>query len=251
MRVAEPGPAPGSDDPRESIASAGGMRGVVFLRWALVIAAVVVAQSVAHLALVLGANRIDTFVDLDRSNGLPDLVSTLVLAAATAGAVKLSLRQPAERPSLALLLAALLGALTVSDLLHDGAHPYRNTGPLVIGFVLCTVALLALLAVDAGGRVRATLAVGVCFLACSFLVIGLDRLDHWFERERGDPIAEYQIVVKEGLELFGWGLVALGLWDFALEGQAARNGAVRRTSGSAPRRSGDGRRVSRRSRLRT
>jgi hypothetical protein len=57
-------------------------------------------------------------------------------------------------------------------------------------------------------------------LAASFFVTGLDRLDHWFERERGDPIAEYQIVAKEGLELLGWSLVALALWDEALRRRA-------------------------------
>jgi hypothetical protein len=59
-------------------------------------------------------------------------------------------------------------------------------------------------------------------LLCSFLVSGLDRYDHRFERERGDPIAEYQIVAKEGLELLGWSLVALALWDEALRRRRAR-----------------------------
>jgi hypothetical protein len=51
----------------------------------------------------------------------------------------------------------------------------------------------------------------------SFYVNALDQVDaQRFERERGDPIAEYQIVAKEGLELLGWSLVALALWDEAL-----------------------------------
>ena len=58
-------------------------------------------------------------------------------------------------------------------------------------------------------------------LAGSFLVGGLERFDPMrFQRERGDPIAEYQIVAKEGLELLGWSLVALALWDEALRGAA-------------------------------
>ena len=53
-------------------------------------------------------------------------------------------------------------------------------------------------------------------LCGSFLVTALDEVDAGrFERERGDPIAEYQIVAKEGLELLGWSLVALALWDEA------------------------------------
>jgi 4-hydroxybenzoate polyprenyltransferase len=86
----------------------------------------------------------------------------------------------------------------------------------VIGLVLVTVGLLALIATDASTPARWTLGVAMCFLACSFLIIGLDRVDHRFERERGDPTAEYQIVAKEGLELLGWSLVALALWDEAL-----------------------------------
>ena len=41
-------------------------------------------------------------------------------------------------------------------------------------------------------------AVAAVILVASFLVNGLDRADQWFERARGDPIAEYQIVAKEG-----------------------------------------------------
>jgi hypothetical protein len=67
-----------------------------------------------------------------------------------------------------------------------------------------------------------TLLLTGALLLCSFLVSGLDRYDHRFERERGDPIAEYQIVAKEGLELLGWSLVALALWDEALRRRRAR-----------------------------
>jgi hypothetical protein len=63
--------------------------------------------------------------------------------------------------------------------------------------------------------VQATLAVGGCALVGSFLVMGLDRFDPWFARERGDAVAEYEIVAKENLELLGWSLVALALWDAA------------------------------------
>lgn len=199
------------------------MRGSVFAVWAFAIAALVAGQSGAHLALVLGADRIGTFVDLDRSNGLPDLVSTVVLAVAASGAAALALGEAraGRRPVPWLVAAMLLAALALADLLHDGAHPYRNSGPLVIWLVLSTVGLLALLATGASRRVRWTLGAALCFLACSFLLIGLDRLDQWFERERGDSVAEYQIVAKEGLELLGWALVALALWDEALRRRRA------------------------------
>jgi hypothetical protein len=61
-----------------------------------------------------------------------------------------------------------------------------------------------------------TLAVGVLMLASSFFVTGLDRLNHRFERARGERTSEFEIVAKEGLELLGWSLIALALWDEAL-----------------------------------
>jgi hypothetical protein len=106
--------------------------------------------------------------------------------------------------------------LTVADLLHDGAHPSSEVGRLVIALVTATAGLLVTVGLEAAGRTRATLAAAGIALACSFLVSGLDRFDIWFERMRGDPVAEYQIVAKEGLELVGWSLVALALWDESL-----------------------------------
>ncbi len=51
-------------------------------------------------------------------------------------------------------------------------------------------------------------AAAVLVLCGSFLVTALDNVDAGrFERARGDSIAEYEIVVKEGLELLGWSLV--------------------------------------------
>ena len=43
-------------------------------------------QSAAHVWETLSQGRIDTALDLDRSNGLPDLLSTAVIAAAAVGA---------------------------------------------------------------------------------------------------------------------------------------------------------------------
>jgi hypothetical protein len=73
-------------------------------------------------------------------------------------------------------------------------------------------------------------ALAIGCLAVSFLIIGLDRLDRRFERERGDLIAEYQIVAKEGLELIGWSLVALALWDAALERRPGTTKTSRRAA---------------------
>jgi hypothetical protein len=177
------------------------------------ITGLVAVQSTAHLYEVLRLHRIGTLVDLDRSNGLPDVVSTLALLVAVVGAVALARHCSGRRELEAWSLAALLVALAVADALHEGPHPSAGRGWSVIALVFATGVLLGLVARGSGRRPRATIVVAGVLLVGSFLVNGLDRASHRFERERGDRIAEYQIVAKEGLELLGWSLVALALWD--------------------------------------
>jgi hypothetical protein len=209
--------------------SRSGLGGRAFAAVVVAIVAIAVAQSVMHLVVRLGLDRADTLVDLDRSNGLPDLVSTVALAACAVGAAVLAWRIAGSRRTAAAAAAALLAALTVADVMHDGAHPFRRAGPLVIATVLATAALLAYIAVDASHRARITLAVAAVVLGGSFLVTGLDRLE-WFDRNRGEPIAEYRVVAKEGLELLGWSLMALALWD-----EAVRCGPLTSTTARASR----------------
>ena len=183
------------------------------------IAAALVAcllQSGLHLAVVLGDDRVGSLFDLDRSNGVPDVISTLVLAAAFGGAAGLAACAVGRERMRAAGLAVMLGGLTAADAAHVGPHPSSVLAWLVITLVVLTGVLLAFAAVAWSDRSRVAVAVAACTLAASFLVNALDRLDaQRFERERGDAIAEYQIVVKEGLELLGWSLVALVLWDEA------------------------------------
>jgi hypothetical protein len=196
-------------------------RGVVGL--ALVaICATAVLQTFLHLDLALGAHRFGTIFDLDRSNGVPDLVSTLTLTAACAGAALLALRESGVRRPTAGALACLLGLLTLADALHDGAHPTRPYGVLVVAISIAAVVLLFRVARNAPWVPRVLIAASFLALAVAFVVPALDRYDQRFERERGDPVREYQIVVKEGLELVGWSLVALALWL-----EAGRRGPVR------------------------
>jgi len=124
-----------------------------------------------------------------------------------------------RRPLAAAAAACLLAALTVADLMHDGAHPFRRAGPLVIAIVLATAAVLAFIAVAASHRTRVTLVVAAAVLGGSFLAAGLDRLE-WFDPNPGEPITEYRVVAKEGLELLGWSLVALALWGEAFRRRA-------------------------------
>jgi hypothetical protein len=182
----------------------------------IVIAVLVVAQSVVHLLVVLRLHRVDTLVDLDRSNGLPDIVSTAALMLAALGAGAVARRERGLQRVAAGLLASLLAALMLADAFHDGAHPSSAKGWYVIGLVAVAAGLLTVAALCAAPRAQVTLAIAVLGLGTSFLVTGLNRFDHRFERGREDPIAEYQIVAKDGLELLGWSLVALALWDEAL-----------------------------------
>jgi hypothetical protein len=187
-----------------------------FVAILLAITSLVVVQSVVHLVVVLSLNRIATVVDLDRSNGLPDVVSTIALTLGAIGGGVVAHKEQGAQQAQAAALALVLSLVTLADLLHDGPHPSLPTGPYVIGVVMAAGLLVLGLALASGARAQCTFAVGVLALVLSFFVSGLDKADGWFARERGDPIAEYQIVAKEGLELLGWSLVALALWDEAL-----------------------------------
>jgi hypothetical protein len=200
----------------------GGLGGRAFAAWVAGIVAVVALQSVVHLVVVLGAGDLHSVFDLDRSNGVPDLVSTLALAVATAGAAATAWVETGGRRLLPSVLAVALAGLTLADLLHEGAHPSSRDGTVVVALVFAAAVLLGAIGVGAGRRVQVTLLAAACLLAVSFLTSGLDRFDQWFERRRGDPVAEYRIVAKEGLELLGWSLVGLALWDEALRRRAVR-----------------------------
>jgi hypothetical protein len=189
---------------------------LAFVGALLTIGLLVAAQSVVHLFVVLHLHRLDTFVDLDRSNGLPDIISTIALALAALGASAVVRRESGAQRVIGMSLAGVLTVLTLADLFHDGAHPSSTKGWYVIVFVAVAAVLLGFVGLTAGRRGRVTLAVGVLMLASSFFVTGLDRLNHRFERARGERTSEFEIVAKEGLELLGWSLIALALWDEAL-----------------------------------
>lgn len=182
-----------------------------------VVVAVVVLQSVVHLAVTLWAGRLRTAFDLDTSNGVPDLVSSAVLAAAAVGAALLV--PTASRPAVPTALTIGLASLTVADVAHTGPHPGSGIGWLVI-VVSVLSALLVLAATRSSGRDMWTATVGGLMLLGSFLVNGLDRIAPSLDRDRGDPLQELQIIAKESFELLGWSLVALALWSAAMRRRA-------------------------------
>ena len=129
------------------------------------------------------------------------------------------------------LTAPGLALLTLADVVHDGAHPAETVGRIVIGVSVGTLVLLGFATV---GRSRLTLAVATCLLVGAFLADGVDRITQRFEPQRGDWPTESQIVVKEGLELLGWSLVALAVWDEAIRRRRARGSVPTARASRAP-----------------
>lgn len=151
--------------------------------------------------------------------GSPTSAPRIALGVAAVVAATLAWCSSTPRRWIAATLAVDLALLTVFDPLHDGAHPSTSTGRGVVVLAVVAVGLLVITGIGFSRRGRATLFAAILLLAGSFLTNGLDNLDLWFERLRGDPIREYQIVVKQGLELASWALIALAVW-----GEALRNG---------------------------
>jgi hypothetical protein len=104
-------------------------------------------------------------------------------------------------------------------------------GRIVIGVSVGTLVLLGFATV---GRSRLTLAVAACLLVGAFLADGVDRVTERFEPQRGDWPTESQIVVKEGLELLGWSLVALAVWDEAIRRRRVRGSVSTARASRAP-----------------
>jgi hypothetical protein len=176
----------------------------------------IVLQSVGHIWQTLGRHELGGAVDLDRSNGIPDLLSTVVIATAAAGAAGLAGQTAGPARRRAAALACTLALVGAEDLLH--LRPERTASGVATGVTaVIGLALLLWLAVEpaTGLRARCTLTVGLVALSASLVAGELPQIDQWFERARGDPVIEWQIVAKQGLELAGWWLVAVALWDAA------------------------------------
>ena len=187
--------------------------------------AVVAAQSVAHLVVTLGAHidfgRSASVFDLERSNGVPDIVSTAVIVAAAVGATVLAVHARHARLQATFLAAALLVVAT-DDALHDGYGGAGSDRLVVLGALLAAVTLTTWIALRTGGVARTCLLVGLVLLVLDVKApFAYDQLMNivgqpWIVR--GDVLYELGVVLDEGMELMGWVLVAVGLWDAALAG---------------------------------
>lgn len=196
--------------------------------------ALVAAQSVAHFVVTLGANldfgQSDSVFDLERSNGVPDVVSTAVIVAAAVGAIVLAGRARHGRLLAAGLAAALLVVAT-DDTLHDGYDGAGSDRLVVLGALLTTVMLTTWVALRAHGVARTCLLVGLALLVLDVKApFVYDQLMNTVGQPwvvRGDLLYELGVVLDEGMELMGWALVAVGLWEVALATRAATSEARR------------------------
>jgi hypothetical protein len=182
-----------------------------------------VAQSLADLVASLGFHSYHSVVDLDRNNGVPDVVSTVAIISAALGAIAMSIRAQHGRLRLA-LLALVLTLIALADAFQAEVDRSTRSGQAV----LATIALAALLLLSASlemprwARVSTLVGLGSLAVAASGAVAydailnptGLGDLG------RGDVIYELGIVGKQGLELAGWILVAVGLWAAASDAAA-------------------------------
>jgi len=180
------------------------------------VAILVLLQSIAHLTATGPYGELDSIVDLDRSNAIPDVVSTIVITIAAAGAVAVAWRAHGRERASALLLAASLCVIAVDDIVGVDRDATAAATLTVTGLAVLAVAITAANAGEAGTRPAATIATGLVALVATLVVGQLPELAPWFERARGDMVIELQIIVKQGLELAGWSLVAIGLWDRAV-----------------------------------
>ena len=186
-------------------------------------------QSATGLVAALGLNSYDSLFDLDRNNGIPDLLSTAAIIAGAVGAAKLAASSVRERWQ-AVALAVLLSLVALDDLLQREAG-VRDLSELSVLLPLVTLTLLVLaIARKAPRRAGLTLVIGLFLLLVA--VKNAYEYDQFLnilgrgDQERGDLDYELGIVLKQGLELLGWSFVAIGIWGTAI---AARGGHPRMT----------------------
>ena len=187
----------------------------------------IAAQSVAHFVVTLGANldfaQSDSVFDLERSNGVPDIVSTAVIVAAAVGAMVLAVRAQPGR-LLASGLAAALLVVATDDTLHPGYGGTGSDALVVLGTLLAAVTLTTWVALGTHGVARTSLLVGLLLLVLDVKApFAYDQLMNTVSQPslvRGDFLYELGVVLDEGMELMGWTFVMVGLWDAALATRA-------------------------------
>jgi hypothetical protein len=185
--------------------------------------ALFVAQSVAGMVAALGFNSYSSPLDLNRNNSIPDLVSTAAILVGALGAAVLAGAQVGWRWR-ATALAIVLSLVALDDLLHAEAEGGGARAMYVAGTLAAVLVLILAVAWRAPRAAAVSLLVGLVLLVVAV------KEAYWYDQflntlqrgdqERGDLDYELGIVLKNGLELLGWSLVATGLWAMALAARA-------------------------------
>jgi hypothetical protein len=194
------------------------------LRIGLAAALIVFAvQSAIGLVLALALNSYNSVLDLDRNNGIPDLLSTAAILAAALGAVELAV-SPAGLRWQPTALALLLSIIALDDVLQQEAG--KDVWGVSVAVTLVTFTFLLMgVAREAPRRARLMLLIGVFFLAVA--VKNAYEYDQFLnllgrgDQLRGDFDYELGIVLKQGLEFLGWSFVATSIWTTAVASRAS------------------------------
>ena len=185
---------------------------------AIVAVVLVVAQSLADVLNIWLADLSVRSLDIDANNSVFDVVSTVAIAAAAVAAAAIAWRDSARRIE-GSALAVLLVVAAVADGLQLGGNVVRDGSVLILYVALMAVVLLAWRIARLGPRgARRGVRFGLLCLVGSILVDavfdGINEPLHLWVR-RGDPGHEVFTLVKQGLELGGWIMVATGLYAVA------------------------------------
>jgi hypothetical protein len=180
--------------------------------WLVVLAVVLVAQGAAHAIAVFGFGSYTSVVDLNANDSIPDILSTLAIAAAAVGAARLG-RSHTGYEAESWALSVLLLLVVAADIVHTGIESVSALGASV-ALVLVGVAILVWRVVRRTSRpVPALLQGGLACLAGSLAVsFVFHRVDGYLDVARADVVYEGKVILKQGFELAGWWLMALGLW---------------------------------------
>jgi hypothetical protein len=178
----------------------------------------VLAQSLADVLNVWLADLAIRPFDIDANNSVFDVISTVAIGAAALAAAALAWRDAAHRIESA-ALAALLVVAAVADVLQLGGNVVRDGSTKVLYLALLVGVALAWWVARVGPELaRRTVRIGI---VCLVLSIVLDTVFHEVNKplrlwlRRGDAGHEAFTLVKQGLELGGWVLVAAGLYAVA------------------------------------
>jgi hypothetical protein len=197
-----------SDDRTRRIVRAGVAAAVVL----------VVAQSLADVLNLWLADLTVRPFDIDANNSVFDVISTVAIGAAALAAAGLAWRDAGHRIE-ATALSAFLIVAAVADALQLGGNVVRDGSTKVLYLTLLLGVVLAWWVARLGPELaRRTVRVGI---VCLVLSIVVDTLFHELNEplrlwlRRGDPGHEVFTLVKQGLELGGWVLVATGLYAVA------------------------------------